>query len=108
VLNKSLALKEAERRSRLVPEEEHRRLAGVRGQRQEAPLVDEIADVIREESYVKNPETNPTARANPRGLGDGIEEEVDARGHAVARLPRLSPIDAYYLYDPDNYYRLRP
>jgi ATP-dependent Clp protease protease subunit len=70
--------------------------------------VDEVADVIREESYVKNPDTNPTARAIPRGLGDGVEEEVDARGHAVARLPRLSPIDAYYLYDPDSYYRLRP
>jgi ATP-dependent Clp protease, protease subunit len=70
--------------------------------------VDEIADVIREESYVKNPDTNPTARGVRSGLGDAVEEEVDGQGHAVARLPRLSPVDAYWLYDPDNYYRQRP
>lgn len=69
--------------------------------------VDEVADVIREQSYVKNPDTLPAARYNPR-LGDSVEEEVDPRGQAFARLPRLSPVDAYYLYDPDHYYRMRP
>ena len=68
--------------------------------------VDEVADVIREESYVKNPDTNPPARGI-RGLGDGVDEEVDGQGHAFARLPRLSPVDAYWLYDPDTYYRQR-
>jgi ATP-dependent Clp protease protease subunit len=70
--------------------------------------VDEIADVIREESYVKNPDTNPSAKSgsNPfRALGDGVDEVTDGQGHPYARLPRLSPIDAYYLYDPDGYYR---
>jgi ATP-dependent Clp protease protease subunit len=70
--------------------------------------VDEVADVIREESYVKNPDNSPAgARVSPRYLGDGVEEELDAQGHAYARVPRLSPVDAYYLYDPDNYYRLK-
>jgi len=72
-------------------------------------LVDEVADVIREDSYVKNPDTNPSARPNPmRMLGDAVDEVVDPQGHAFARLPRLSPVDAYYLYDPDGYYRMTP
>jgi ATP-dependent Clp protease protease subunit len=68
--------------------------------------IDEVADVIREDSYVKNPDTNPTARSATRFLGDSVEEAQDAQGHAFARLPRLMPIDAYYLYDPDGYYRI--
>jgi ATP-dependent Clp protease protease subunit len=70
--------------------------------------VDEVANVIREESYVRNPDTNPNARAGSRGLGEAVDEGVDPQGHPFARLPRLSPVDAYYLYDPDHYYRLGP
>jgi ATP-dependent Clp protease protease subunit len=70
--------------------------------------VDEIADVIREESYVKNTDGVATARgASPaHALGDDVEEVTSAQGRAVARLPRLSPVDAYWLYDPDGYYRV--
>jgi ATP-dependent Clp protease protease subunit len=74
--------------------------------------VDEVVDVIHEDSYIKNPDA-PGAVASPllplRRLGPHDElEEVDASGRAFVRLPRLSPVDFYYLYNPDNYYRLTP
>jgi ATP-dependent Clp protease protease subunit len=37
-----------------------------------------------------------------------LAEDVDTRGHHFVNLPRLDPIDAYYLYNPDNYYRESP
>jgi ATP-dependent Clp protease protease subunit len=37
-----------------------------------------------------------------------LQEHVDATGHRYVLLPRLDPVDCYYLYNPDNYYRLTP
>lgn len=34
-----------------------------------------------------------------------LKEEVDAKGNRYVQLPRLSPLDAYLLYNPDGYYR---
>jgi ATP-dependent Clp protease protease subunit len=34
-----------------------------------------------------------------------LKEEVDAEGKRHVRLPRLSPLDAYLIYNPDGYYR---
>lgn len=74
--------------------------------------VDEIAQTIQEESYDKNPDA-PSAPGGgpPRGSLDSqptLKESVDANGHRYVLLPRLEPVDCYYLYDPDNYYRLTP
>jgi ATP-dependent Clp protease, protease subunit len=73
--------------------------------------VDEIAQTIREESYDKNPDAPSAAggswpghQANPPVL----LEHVDASGRRCVLLPRLEPVDCYYLYNPDNYYRLTP
>lgn len=87
--------------------------------------IDEVVEVIHEESYVKK--TEPTTAASiaalfgqrpaavgstelpaglPRELGDELVERIDASGRPYVRLPRLSPVDAYYLYNSDNYYRL--
>ena len=72
--------------------------------------VDEIVSVVHEESYVKNPDTvaaRPTVPAPLRlQQDDALTQEIDPQGHAFTKLPRLSPVDAYYLYNPDNYYRL--
>ena len=75
--------------------------------------VDEIAQTVREESYDKNPDAPsapagiacavPARAANPR-----CRNSVDANGHRYVLLPRLDPVDCYYLYNPDNYYRLTP
>ena len=74
--------------------------------------VDEIAQTIQEESYDKNPDA-PSAPGGPppRAQLDSqptLKESVDAAGHRYVLLPRLDPVDCYYLYNPDNYYRLTP
>jgi ATP-dependent Clp protease protease subunit len=74
--------------------------------------VDEIAETIREESYDKNPDA-PSAPGGspPHAHLDSqptLQESVDATGHRYVLLPRLNPVDCYYLYNPDNYYRLAP
>jgi ATP-dependent Clp protease protease subunit len=74
--------------------------------------VDEIAETVREESYDKNPDA-PSALPGspPPAHGDNqpsLQERVDANGHRYVLLPRLDPVDCYYLYNPDNYYRLTP
>jgi ATP-dependent Clp protease, protease subunit len=70
--------------------------------------VDDIASVIQEDSYVKNPDTSPAGSSAKAADADGGAVGVDAQGHAFARLPRLSPVDVYDLYDPGHYYRLVP
>jgi ATP-dependent Clp protease protease subunit len=34
-----------------------------------------------------------------------LTEQVDDKGHRYVRLPRTSPLDAWLIYNPDNYYR---
>ena len=38
---------------------------------------------------------------------DKGEAELDEDGHPVMYLPRTNPRDFYFIYNPDNYYRLR-
>jgi len=73
--------------------------------------VDEIAETIQEESYDKNPDA-PSGPTPPRptraDAQSGLQERVDTNGRRFVLLPRLDPVDCYYLYNPDNYYRLNP
>jgi len=34
-----------------------------------------------------------------------LPEQVDSKGRRYVRLPRLSPVDAWLIYNPDDYYR---
>ena len=74
--------------------------------------VDEIAETVREESYDKNPDAPSALPGSPapfHGRGEStLQERVDANGRRFVLLPRLDPVDCYYLYNPDNYYRLTP
>jgi ATP-dependent Clp protease protease subunit len=84
--------------------------------------VQNIATTIREEGVRSKPKGQRTplshfmiigednAAANqPQGYLERYEvqlkEEVDAEGKRHVRLPRLSPLDAYLIYNPDGYYR---
>jgi ATP-dependent Clp protease protease subunit len=67
--------------------------------------IDETVDTINEESYVKNPDF--TASAAPSHETE-MTEQTDREGHRFKLLPRLDPVDVYYIYNPDNYYRLAP
>jgi ATP-dependent Clp protease protease subunit len=72
--------------------------------------VDEIAETIREESYDKNPDGS-SGPGLPRPHADtqsALPERIDANGRRYVLLPRLEPVDCYYMYNPDGYYRLTP
>ncbi len=83
--------------------------------------VDHIVDEVRETGLVKHPDLQPkpmptftiqplrgVGAASPEGavaipyLTDGIDE----KGRPCMFLPRPNPKDAYYLFNPDGYYRL--
>ncbi|XHR27417.1 MAG: ATP-dependent Clp protease proteolytic subunit [Chthoniobacteraceae bacterium] len=66
--------------------------------------VDDIAVTIREESLIKNPDTSATPR--PPTRFPLAKEDVDGNGKHFVLLPKPSPLDCYYLYNPDNYYRV--
>lgn len=68
--------------------------------------VDYITDDIRDTSHLKKPEEEDMfVEEEVMMYNNGLKEEVDAQGNAFVKLPRLSPPDFYYLYNPDNYYR---
>jgi ATP-dependent protease ClpP protease subunit len=74
--------------------------------------VDEIVETVREESYNKNPDASSgPGTPTPPFRGDSLStltERADSVGRRYVLLPRLDPVDCYYLYNPDNYYRLNP
>jgi ATP-dependent Clp protease, protease subunit len=78
--------------------------------------VEAIATTVHEDSFIKNPDAPSTLPGAPMpGRGEvqpvsssASPEKVDANGRRFVLLPRLDPVDCYYLYNPDNYYRLAP
>ncbi|MEK7950084.1 ATP-dependent Clp protease proteolytic subunit [Luteolibacter soli] len=68
--------------------------------------VDHIVTGIEETSFTKNPDLKPTGPGAPQPAAE-VKEEVDATGKPFSYLPRLTPKDVYFLYNPDNYYRMR-
>ena len=68
--------------------------------------VDEIVQTVREESYIKNPDAE--APPTPKPGVFMFEEKIDPQGKRYVLLPRLDPVDCYYLFNPDQYYRITP
>lgn len=50
---------------------------------------------------------NPDAQKSTPAARTALVEEVDAEGNPFVWLPRLSPKDMYFCYNPDGYYRVR-
>ena len=46
-----------------------------------------------------------SAAAQGTKLLPGMTERADEKGRPYMLLPRLNPVDCYYLYNPDNYFR---
>ncbi|RTZ62853.1 MAG: peptidase S14 [Aquificaceae bacterium] len=66
--------------------------------------VDHIVDKIEETSLL----TDPNSEEKPkRDKAIIVAESHDKTGRPVMYLPRLSPKDMYFLYNPDKYYQLR-
>lgn len=69
----------------------------------ELKWVNHIISGVEETSFVKDPDSKVARTAAPTAL----KEEIDADGKPHAWLPRLNPMDCYFLYNPDGYYRTR-
>ena len=65
--------------------------------------VDHIVDRIEETSLLKDPNSEKSEVKKDIVLA----EVVDKKGKPVVYLPRLSPKDMYFMYNPDQYYQLR-
>lgn len=80
---------------------------------QKLKWVDTIVDEIEETSTVRHPDTiqvasttTPPMRTPLPGTEDGsFKEERDEKGRAYMTLPRLNPLDCYWIYNPDGYFR---
>jgi len=64
--------------------------------------VDTTVREIRETGIVKEPGDDSDDKPK---LKFGLAEETDPHGERFVRLPRLQPFDAYWIYNPGNYYR---
>ena len=71
---------------------------------QKLKWVNHIVQGIEESSFTKNPDAAPAPQPQ---VAAQLEEKVDANGKPFAFLPRLTPKDVYFLYNPDSYYRMR-
>ena len=68
--------------------------------------VNHIVQGIDESSITKDPDAKPRSVA-PAAAPAAMVEEIDNEGRPFMWLPRLSPKDVYFLYNPDGYYRVR-
>lgn len=66
--------------------------------------VDKIVQTVREESLLKNPDTD-SKPVKPASM-EYLLPSTGTEGNRHAILPRLEPVDCYYLYNPDGYYRI--
>lgn len=66
--------------------------------------VNHIVSGIEETSFTKDPDAPDAPKT---AQISAISEEVDSNGKPFAWLPHLNPMDVYFLYNPDSYYRVR-
>lgn len=83
---------------------------------QKLKWVDTIVEEIEETALIRHPDSTLPAQPQtgmpirilpPGHLDNGVVESTDERGKPVAVLPRLNPLDAYWMYNPDGYFRLQ-
>ncbi|MCK5813048.1 MAG: ATP-dependent Clp protease proteolytic subunit [Cocleimonas sp.] len=66
--------------------------------------VDHIVERIEETSLLTDPNMKKKIKKLPKRIR---AEAMDEKNRPVVYLPRLSPKDMYFLYNPDRYYQLR-
>ncbi|MDB6171292.1 MAG: Peptidase ClpP [Chthoniobacteraceae bacterium] len=70
--------------------------------------VDVVVGRCQETAWTKNPDFDRSPSTQVAASVRAMEkptEKIDAKGHPFMALPRLNPIDCYYLYNPDGYFR---
>ncbi len=73
-------------------------------QAKELKWVNHIVNGIDETSFTKDPDSLDTPKPTKATT---VAEDIDASGHPFMWLPHLNPMDVYFLYNADGYYRLR-
>lgn len=74
-------------------------------QAKELKWVNHIVQGIDETSVTRDPDSAEVV-ARPV-QAEALSEQVDGDGQPYSWLPRLTPKDVYFLYNPDKYYRMR-
>lgn len=86
---------------------------------QKLKWVDVIVDEIDETAMVRDPASRggastlvadaPPSVANSNVISSkpALVESVDEKGRPCMSLPRLNPLDCYWIYNPDGYFRVR-
>ncbi|MBI3563945.1 MAG: ATP-dependent Clp protease proteolytic subunit [Elusimicrobia bacterium] len=64
---------------------------------------DRVVHEVRETGFVKDPDEVKDDAKGKKAFA--LAASVDAQGRETMRLPRLQPFDAYWIYNPDQYYR---
>jgi ATP-dependent Clp protease protease subunit len=92
---------------------------------QKLKWVDQIVEEIEETGTVKNPDIAPPQSTTPVRIplpltgaggqvisqaqasvdGQTLMEQRDEKGRPFVVLPRLNPMDCYWMYNPDGYFR---
>lgn len=83
---------------------------------QKLKWVDVIVEEIEETALLRHPDSQPAAQPQtgqptrpqlPGHLSSDVFESTDQHNKPIALLPRLNPLDAYWMYNPDGYYRVQ-
>ncbi len=73
--------------------------------------IDQTVSTIKELSYTVNPDTLTPPIPPQQGVAismsqqSNLQTQIDKEGKHYQQLPSLQPLDVYFLYNPDNYYR---
>lgn len=67
--------------------------------------VDYVIGSCHETAWIQDPNRSGWATIATRAEDDTIAG-TSSPAHAARTLPRLNPVDCYYLYNPDSYYRM--
>lgn len=68
--------------------------------------IDTVVGRCRETVWRKNPDTDAAGTAEVAATERAGAQKTDAKGRAYMVLPRVNPVDCYYLHNPDGYYRM--
>lgn len=71
--------------------------------------VDVVIQRCQETSFVINPGLQVAANggSTPYRIPSGETTEASNKASAEGVLPRLNPVDCYYIYNPDNFYHVK-
>jgi len=68
--------------------------------------IDTVVGRCHETAWRKNPNADSGSAAAVVTANQASAQKIDAKGRAYQVLPRVNPVDCYYLHNPDAYFRM--